>query len=99
VGSRVTLNDGRGGEPFGSSSLNRSPSPLLCETQLDAYGIERARTVSMVKAVPKKTNITVKLDTNLVRAAKLLAAQRGISLRALLVEILAELVNQDKRQG
>jgi predicted DNA binding CopG/RHH family protein len=51
----------------------------------------------MTKATSKKTTITVKLDTKLVRRVKHVAARRGISLRALFVEILVESVNQDKR--
>jgi len=43
----------------------------------------------------KKTNITLKLDANLLRAVKVLAAQRGTSVSALLIEKLADIVRQE----
>lgn len=43
----------------------------------------------------KKTNITLKLDTDLLRAVKVVAAERGTSVSALLAEKLAELTTKD----
>ena len=42
-----------------------------------------------------KTNITVKIDTELARAAKVLAARRGTSLSRLVAEQLETLVEGD----
>ena len=44
----------------------------------------------------KKTNITLKLDTALLRAIKIIAAERGTSVSALLTEKLAELTTKDE---
>jgi predicted transcriptional regulator len=43
----------------------------------------------------KKTNITLKLDTDLLKAVKVLAAQRGTSISALLTSKLEEEVKQN----
>jgi hypothetical protein len=43
-----------------------------------------------------KTNITVKLDTELVQAAKVLAARRGTSVSRLMAEQLETLVQRDR---
>ena len=43
-----------------------------------------------------KTNITLKLDADLLRQAKILAAERGTSLSALLAERLAQAVREKK---
>ncbi|MFQ5744542.1 MAG: DUF6364 family protein [Acidobacteriota bacterium] len=43
-----------------------------------------------------KTNITLKIDADLVREAKVLAAQQGTSVSRLLAEHLEELVRRDK---
>ncbi len=43
-----------------------------------------------------RTNLTLKLDANLVREAKVLAAQRGTSVSRLLAEQLEDLVRRDK---
>ena len=42
----------------------------------------------------KKTNITLKLDADLLKAVKVLAAQRGTSISALLTSKLEEEVKQ-----
>lgn len=44
----------------------------------------------------KKTNITLKLDVELLRAVKVIAAERGTSVSALLAEKLAELTTKDE---
>lgn len=44
----------------------------------------------------KKTNITLKLDTALLRAVKVVAAKRRTSVSALLAEELAELTTKDE---
>ena len=43
-----------------------------------------------------KSNITLKLDTDLLREAKVLAAEDGTSLSALLAARLAEIVSERK---
>jgi hypothetical protein len=43
----------------------------------------------------KKTNITLKLDADLLKAVKVLAAQRGTSISALLTSKLEEEVKQN----
>jgi predicted transcriptional regulator len=43
-----------------------------------------------------KTNLTVKVDTDLVREAKVLAARRGTSVSRLVTKQLEELVRRDK---
>lgn len=43
-----------------------------------------------------KANITLKLDTSLIREAKLLAAEEGSSISALLAAKLEEVVRQRK---
>lgn len=43
-----------------------------------------------------KTNITVKLDADLAREAKVLAARRGTSVSRLVADQLEELVRRDK---
>jgi len=48
-----------------------------------------------VLAMSKKTNITLKLDADLLRAVKVVAAQRGTSVSALLTEKLADIVKQE----
>lgn len=40
----------------------------------------------------KKTNITLKLDADLLRAVKVVAAQKGTSISALMTEKLEEVV-------
>jgi hypothetical protein len=42
-----------------------------------------------------RTNITLSLDSNLIREAKVLAARRGTSVSGLLSEHLEELVRQE----
>lgn len=42
----------------------------------------------------KKTNITLKLDTRLVRSVKIEAAKRGSSVSALLAEKLEQIANE-----
>jgi hypothetical protein len=44
-----------------------------------------------------KTNLTVQLDTDVVRKAKVLAARRGTSVSALVARELDALVAQDER--
>jgi hypothetical protein len=46
--------------------------------------------------VASKTNITLKLDAELVRKAKVVAAQKGTSVSALLAEKLKEAVSEDR---
>jgi len=43
-----------------------------------------------------KTNITLKLDADLIREAKIMAAEQGTSISALLGERLATLVREQK---
>ena len=43
-----------------------------------------------------KTNITLKLDSELLREIRILAAEEGTSISALLAERLAEIVQQRK---
>ena len=43
-----------------------------------------------------KTNLTLKVDANLVREAKVLAAERGTSVSRLVGDKLEDLVRQDK---
>jgi predicted transcriptional regulator len=43
----------------------------------------------------KKTNITLKLNADLLRSVKVLAAQRGTSVSALLAEKLEEIVMKE----
>ncbi len=44
-----------------------------------------------------KTNLTLQLDADVVRQAKVLAAKRGTSVSALVARQIAELVAQDAR--
>lgn len=44
-----------------------------------------------------KTNVTLRVDSDLAREAKVLAARRGTSLSRLLSEQLEELVRRDRR--
>lgn len=44
----------------------------------------------------KKTNITLKLDADLLRSVKVIAAQRGTSVSALLTEKLEEIAKKDE---
>jgi len=44
----------------------------------------------------KKTNITLKLDSGLLQRVKVLAAQRGTSVSAMLAASLEEAVRNDK---
>lgn len=44
-----------------------------------------------------KTNLTVQLDPDVIRRAKILAAKRGTSVSALVARQIAELVAQDER--
>jgi hypothetical protein len=46
--------------------------------------------------VPVKTNITLKIDSDLVREAKVLAAREGTSVSRLLAEHLEGLIRRDK---
>jgi len=46
-----------------------------------------------------KTNITLKLDANLLREARLLAADRGTSVGAMLAECLEKLVRERRTNG
>lgn len=43
-----------------------------------------------------KTNVTLKLDTALLREVKILAAENGVSISAMLAEQLEEIVRQRK---
>ena len=43
-----------------------------------------------------KTNVTLKLDADLIREAKVLAAQEGTSVSALLADTLERLVREHK---
>jgi len=45
---------------------------------------------------PVKTNVTLKLDANLLREARILAAEEGSSISALLSDRLEALVRQRK---
>lgn len=44
-----------------------------------------------------KTNLTLQLDTDVVRQAKVLAAKRGTSVSALVARQITDLVAQDER--
>jgi Family of unknown function (DUF6364) len=44
----------------------------------------------------KKTNITLKLDTDLLRRVKVIAAQKGTSVSAMLTTKLTELAEEDQ---
>lgn len=44
----------------------------------------------------KATNITIKIESGLARAAKVLAARRGTSLSRMVAEQLQELVQEDQ---
>lgn len=46
--------------------------------------------------LPVKTNITLKLDSDLLREAKVLAAETGTSVSALLAERLEQVVRERK---
>jgi predicted transcriptional regulator len=48
--------------------------------------------------VSKTTNITLKLDAELVRKTKVLAAQKGTSVSALIAQKLGEAVEEDAYQ-
>ena len=43
-----------------------------------------------------KSNITLRLDTELIREAKILAAQRGTSVSRMMAERLEELIRREK---
>jgi hypothetical protein len=43
-----------------------------------------------------KTNITLKLDTDILREARILAAEEGVSISGLLATTLEEIVRQRK---
>jgi len=45
--------------------------------------------------MPSKTNITLKIDTELLREIKILAAREGTSISALMTELLANRVKRD----
>ena len=44
--------------------------------------------------MPKKTNVTLKLDAELIRAVKVLAAEKGMSISAVMREKLEEFVKE-----
>jgi predicted transcriptional regulator len=44
--------------------------------------------------MPKKTNITLKLDADLLRAVKVAAAEKGTSISAVMTEKLEEFVKE-----
>ena len=46
-----------------------------------------------------KTNITLKLDTDILREARILAAEEGLSISGLLAAKLDEVVDVYKRQA
>jgi hypothetical protein len=52
-------------------------------------------TRNTVQVASKKTNITLKLDTSLVRAIKVIAAKKGISVSALMALKLEEEVQKN----
>lgn len=52
-------------------------------------------TKNAIQAATKKTNITLKLDASLVRAIKVIAAKRGISISALMAQKLEEEVQKN----
>ena len=66
------------------------PGDCICTFPLDPliYGILTARNLR----APMKANITLKLDSSLLRQAKLLAAEQGTSVSGLLSSTLEELV-------
>ncbi len=44
-----------------------------------------------------KANVTLKLDTNILREARILAAEQGTSISALLAERLEQIVRERKK--
>jgi hypothetical protein len=46
--------------------------------------------------VPMKSNITLKLESELIREARILAAEEGTSISALLASRLEQIVNERK---
>jgi len=46
-----------------------------------------------------KTNVTLKIDTGLLREIKILAAREGTSISALMTELLASRVKRDLHYG
>lgn len=44
--------------------------------------------------MPKKTNVTLKLDAELIRAVKVAAAEKGMSISAVMTEKLEEFVKE-----
>jgi predicted transcriptional regulator len=52
-------------------------------------------TKNTVQETTKKTNITLKLDASLVRAIKIIAAKKGISVSALMAQKLEEEVQKN----
>lgn len=52
-------------------------------------------TKNAAQAASKKTNITLKLDASLVRAIKVIAAKKGISVSALMAHKLEEEVQKN----
>ncbi len=70
--------------PQDFSTLNSSPTRFLCYTEF----VAKARTLQ---------NVTLTLDPQLVRRARHLAVERGVSLSRLLAEELEQLVERDER--
>jgi hypothetical protein len=69
---------------------------LVLDVSLDSTYYRAARfCVPASLPMSKKTNITLKLDTDLLRSIKVLAAQKGTSVSALLTEKLAEAVKEN----
>ena len=53
-------------------------------------------TEKVLMSIIMKTNITLKIDTELARAAKVLAARRGTSVSRLVADQLEALVQRDR---
>ncbi len=48
-----------------------------------------------IEVAPKKINITLKLEASLVKAIKVIAAKKGVSISALMAQKLEEEVQQN----
>jgi hypothetical protein len=53
----------------------------------------------VIKCIPMKTNITLKLDAALLREIRVLAAEEGMSISSLLAARLEQIVRERKTYG
>jgi uncharacterized protein DUF6364 len=70
---------------------HRYPTPSLTSVPISTYNRAAHNYV-----LTMKTNITLKLDSNLLREAKILAAENGTSISAMLAERLEQVVRERK---